>query len=462
MKNTILLLFFTLIVFGVEAKIVNTTKAVKVAEKWMKINDYGEKEVMNVLIEGDLKDPDFYIINFLDGGFVVVSGDDKANPILAYNNIGFLELEPDTSLTWAIFKSYKEKIRHLKVHKSEEKNVKTKKKWDLILNDTIPKSTRKGAYPDVSPLFETYNTSRWATWQGYEDELPGQDGTNSCVPLSMSQICKFHRFPKQGSGTNSYYVGSNYCYIDYDDHIYNYDKMPFRLTYCGNGEENCNEGSFDFLPEITEENKTEISSLIYHIGLGVEMKWNHYTTTSGTSNNPSNWADVFVDNLGYKSTINHWTNSEIYADPSGFKDELRANLNNLQPVHFRTGGHAVVLDGVENDDYFHFAYGRGGYTDGYYFLYTADDDGIHVDLPNGTNYDALTDIEPDYENLSSDISYGLTISGSTTMAIHTTNSVTISSLIESGADVGIYSKNIVLSAGFKIEKGAQVYIKTED
>lgn len=441
---------------------VTLQKAILVGKNWLG-NKISNSNTSDIYIITNNNDTSFYMINFVESGFVIVPYDERINPILAYSSHG--HINPDTldNAFSTLMNSYKTKIEYVKNNKNIKDNKLVKAKWESILNDNLNSSTEKSVC--VPSLFETNHTSRWASWDGYDDMLPGEDGTNICVPLAIAQICKYHKHPKQGEGSNSYYVNNHYCYIDYSQHLYNYDLMPFRLTYCGNGENNCDEGSFDFLPGISEEQKQEISKLIYHVGLGVEMHWNEYTNNSGTYGLPNNWATVMSQHLGYKSNWSYWSNSDIDNDPETFKMAMRNSLLNNSPILFRVGGHAIVIDGFENENYFHGSYGRGGYTDGYYYLFLTDDDEIHLPLPAGSLYYAVVDIEPDFD-FPQIVNITTPISTNSIKAYQALQLINISSIIDgnglSGANIAIYAPEVILSPGFEIKKGAELYIKNEN
>jgi len=114
--------------------------------------------------------------------------------------------------------------------------------------------------PDVPSLFETNKSSRWAYWQGYNQELP--NGNEICVPLAMAQIIKYYKFPTQGINNNSYLWNNQLLSIDFSNQWYNYNNMPFRLTYCAKGTETCNDNSWEIIPGTTDEQISEISRYI--------------------------------------------------------------------------------------------------------------------------------------------------------------------------------------------------------
>jgi hypothetical protein len=465
MKNYI---FYLLLIFFCPvylfSKNVPEKDAIKIAKIWMKKNYSIEVEIRDIYIEKYNNESSFFVINFVNGGFVIISADDKINPILAYNRSGVFEPEINDTPTKALLTYYKEKIAFVKANKTETNNKKTRGKWNEIMQSSNVTNTNKSVLLTVPSLFETEQSSRWGTWGGYNIMMPDQNADNSCANLAMAQICKFHKFPKQGTGTHSYtqiYNGTTYNWsIDFSKHLYNYDLMPFRLTYCGNGGENCNEGSFDFLPGITTENMQEVSKIIYHIGLGIEKGWFGLPSYTWLDD----WASVFVNNLGYKSTFTYWSETEILNRPEDFKSEMRNNLVARLPIFYRVAGHAIVIDGFENDNYFHCAFGRGGFTDGYYYLFNSDADGVHLLIPGSSDLDALTNLEPNY-SFPSNVNIFFPIAAGTTKCYQASKNVSFSSIIDGGssggANISAYAKEVLLSPGFEIKIGATLYINNE-
>ena len=61
---------------------------------------------------------------------------------------------------------------------------------------------------------------------------------------------------------------------------------------------------------------------------------------------------------------------------------LKAELDAQRPVYYagcsEEGCHAFVCDGYASDDYFHFNFGWGGSSNGYYVLSSSDEDDVLV------------------------------------------------------------------------------------
>lgn len=444
---------------------VSKEKALKISNKWIAKKAAKQAfEISDVFTVMDNSTPTFYIFNYVDGGFVIVSADTKIHPILGYSRTGYLKPDPSNIQLTSWFDSYIERINYVVNNKEDTENTNTLSKWSSIENSN-PSTALKSGGASVPSLFEGNQTSRWATWDPYDILTPGSDGSNGCVPIAIAQICKYWKHPKQGIGSTSYnqlFEGTTYTHsITHSDHLYNYDLMPFRLTYCGNGEENCDEGSFDIIPGVTSEQINEVAKIFYHSGLAVRKEW-WGEPTFGT---PSDWAQEMEDHLGFDSNWNYWSTTDISNNPTGFKSTLRTEIDNDRPVLFRYDQHAVVINGYEDDDYFHMAYGRGGFSDAYYYLFTSDADGVHPQVPTTTGFKAATNLKPDC-NIPVNTTITSDLSSTSVAAYQASSTISISSTIEgtgsSGANIAFYAEDgITFSSGFEIELGAQLLLNIE-
>lgn len=418
----------------------------------------------------------YKVVNFNEGGFVIVCGESGLNPIIAYNkNKSFVEeyLSKDEK-EWMNFVEYivenyrykKKLYPNLNEVKQNEENFQLK---SINTSSSVPS------------LFENFNSSRWAGWYPYSIDMPYDNGAQSCVPLAMAQIMKYYKYPIQGSGSNSYIwydlTTPVTLSVNFNQEYYNYSNMPFRLTYCGNGQENCDEGSFDIIPGINEDQIGEVAKLIYHCGIAVEMDWRGQRTTGGgTYGDPGDWVQVMENNFNYSNNWTYLNETYISQNHESFKTSLRNEIENGRPVLFAyygdyyNHGHALIIDGYEDDDYFHFAFGRGGADDTYYYLYNTDNDSQHDSLPYTTYYRATIGIEPDCIN-SLELN-NITVSTSSIKAYQANNNIYLSSSgnyfiidgngTEGGKVIVKAGNSINLNAGFEIKKGGEIKIVIEE
>lgn len=451
-------------------KKISKIKAKKIAKNWSTMC-MGMSRTYNAIEKSFYykydTDTSIFIFNFNNNGFIIVSADDHTYPVLAYsvdNNIDINYISPQLN-DW--LKYYSEMIEY---NKNKKQDIKIKNKWEQIENGTITKSGQAS----ISSLFETKQSSRWAGWRPYFNQAPQAqsqyyEGHNGCVPLAISQIMKYFEYPLIGTGTGNgrnngvYFTQNINCFFDYS-------QMPFRLTYCGNGTNNCNDGSFDIIPGITQLQIDEVGKIQYNAGLAVGMYWigmgNDGTTTTGTFGNSQDWVLGMANHFYYTSptSSDYWSQSEITGNTSGFKNSLRNSLENGYPILFRFnqtgGGHAVVIDGYENDEFFHFVEGQGGAEDAYYYLFSSDDDGVHLPRPyiNLFGLNACMNIHPDCPPIQNKTVTNKTIANGSGELIQSGNDLLIDHVtVQSGGRAVLRAnQSIIISNNFEVALGGEI------
>lgn len=471
MKILILFLLCILSIQGFSEK-VSKEKAKKIAENWgaMKMNrSKGDIDMDEKLHFISNNDTSLFVFNFKNGGFIIVPADDHTCPILGYstkNQIDMDNIKPDLR-DWLGY--YSDMV---KFDAKETPNKEIKDKW-LEIDEGI---TLKSIQMTVPSLFETTNSSRWAGWRPYFNQAPQAqpqfvEGTNGCVPGGISVIMKYFEYPLIGTGTGSGHNNNNY-FTQNINSFFNYDLMPFRLTYCGNGTNNCNDGSFDIIPGTTQAQLDEVGKIQYTAGLAVGMWWigmgDDITTTTGTYGNTNNWAIAMADHFYYTPPTNsdYWSSSEISASTSGFKTGLRNSLNNGYPVLFRYdtsssgGGHLVVIDGYENDEYFHCSMGWGGAQDAYYYLFSSDNDGFHLPRPHIDLWglDACLNIHPNCPPTQDKTVTNITVSSGVGQLIQSGNDLLMDHVtIQSGGRAVLRADHaIIISSDFEVALGGEI------
>ena len=468
MKYTLFLLLCILSIQVFSEK-VSKVKAKKIAENWavMKMNrSKGEIEKKLHFINN--KDTFLYVFNFKNEGFVIVPADDHSCPILAYSMNSQIDMENIKPNLRDWLRYYADMVKY---NKKENLNQKIKDKW-LEIDEGI---TLKSIQTTVPSILETTNSSRWAGWRPYFNQAPQAkpeyvEGYNGCVPGAVSVIMKYFKYPLIGTGTgtgknnNSYFSQKINCFFDYD-------LMPFRLTYCGNGTNNCDNSSFNIIPGITQTQIDEVGKIQYNAGLAVGMNWigmGDTTTTTGTFGNTSDWVIDMADHFYYSSptSSDYWDSNEITASTSDFKSGLRNSLNSSFPVLFRygtsNGGHLVVIDGYENDEYFHFSMGWGGDGDAYYYLFSNDNDGIHSPRPciNLWGLNACLNIHPNCPpNQNITVTNKVVVDGDGEL-IQSGQNLTLDHVtIQAGGRAVLRAdQEIIISNDFEVALGGEIWI----
>ena len=340
----IIISFFLLITVLSSAKIVPIENIQKVAENWFRyitsddsanFTDYGLIPVKN--------NCNLYYFNFKEG-FTILSEDNQAVPVLAYDLYNRFSLEKIPPATQQWLQNYADQIQ--KVQEENIQNSEYENQWNSILEQDF--SLFSNHERDVSPLVST----EWEQGNPYNMYCPTESGQHTlvgCVAVAMGQIMKFHNWPENGIGSNSYQWNGQTVSADFESTSYDWNNMPSSLGY----------GS-------TTAQKQAVATLLFHCGVGVNMDYG--LDGSGSNSEYAEYAMQYY--FGYSSSIDLVNKSSYQIEQ--FNQMLIDNLESSQPIYYAgndgTMGHAFVLDGYQGSSYFHFNWGWGGWLDGYFYL----------------------------------------------------------------------------------------------
>lgn len=303
--------------------------------------------------------------------YVIISGDDKIFPILAYSTeSSFPKLNKVPAFDWWIdnlAKSVAETSNSLSYENADVIKI-----WEYYSKNDRNVPLYK-SMQQVLPLLKTY----WNQDEGYNYYCPphvmGPGGRcyAGCVATAMAQLMKYYEFPKQGKGTHSYHHQAfGDLSVNYSNETYDYSKMTLTIL--------------DTL------SRNAIAKLMYHAGVSVDM----YYTPSGSSSYLYKSREALYDNFKYKRYISFDYRSS-YTDEE-WRTLLMDNLDMNYPVLYggqdpQYGGHAWVCDGYQFNNFFHFNWGWGGYGNGFFYL-----NNLNSGNGNFTSYqNAVYNIVPD-------------------------------------------------------------------
>ena len=297
----------------------------------------------------------YYIFNVAgDGGYVIVSGDDRTEPVLGYVEQGSFDPDsiPENMRSW--MQLYADEINY------------------IIDNDIQPGSPHlkkrnkvRGTKHSIPELL----TSRWNQGHPYNLTCPKyykEDGTQAypasgCVATAMAQVMYFYRFPEKTkavipSHSNTYKLKNG------TEKKVTLPAIPkntvldwefMRDAY------NCND------EHVHDRADTAVANLVLYCGQSVKMG---YGASSGAST--SRARDVYVNYFGYDESA-YWGSRGNYGIDEWF-DMLYKDISEGYPVlfagHSSGGGHAFVLDGFDGDNLFHVNWGWGGGSNGWFLV----------------------------------------------------------------------------------------------
>ncbi len=346
------LLLFTAMIF---ANPVNLSKAEKIAKNW--ISNSG-KPVFIANTKPIVKNNRtlWYLINLQPRGFILVSADDAAYPVLGYSyehNFDYPIQSPEVK-DW--ISNYERQLNYIIENRLDNRS--TIKFWDSILqNDFSFNSSER----DVSPLTQTL----WNQGQYYNEQCPYDENSTAgnnhvwagCVATAMAQVMRFWSYPPQGVGSHSYNEN------DYGTQSANFGAT----TYHWNN-----------MPLSPNSVINDVTTLLYHCGVSVDMDYGY----DGSGAYLSDAVNALKNYFDYNSDAQMVWKSD-YSD-SGWENLLKTDLDNGRPILYRgqgSGGHAFVCDGYEGTNHFHFNWGWSGSANGYYYL-----DNLNPNGYNFTNY----------------------------------------------------------------------------
>ena len=276
-------------------------------------------------IYGNNDNAPYYVFNAEDdNGFVIVSGDEGTDPILAYSDKGSLNEESlPPALAYFLEQFAKADDRR------EMKSL---------------KMTKHAAIPAKI-------TSRWNQGEPYNrlcpvDPATGNKSFTGCVATAMAQIIRYHRWPEEGTTAIPAYTSSKGTQSEQ-----NLAELP-PISF--DWDNMCDTYGW----ENSEVQINAVAQLMLYCGQGAQMFYSSTASASGESQTIRALKAYFgYDNdakivrpISYN--MFEWDNL-IYT-------ELAAN----RPVFYQgydldSGGHAFVVDGYDGDGMYHVNWGWG-------------------------------------------------------------------------------------------------------
>ena len=322
----------------------------------------------------------YYVINFEPSGFVIVSADDRATPILAYSATDHFDAAVMPNGMRVLLNSLAEEIRAL--NPDDTATLAIQQKWQALANGTMTprfgnsvdpliqthwgqSSSDTWSFPYfnslcLDPLRATYN--RFCPYDNHF-EAPNRHVHAGCVAVALAQLIRYWEYPYVGKGSHTY--EANFSHKGYGDYgslnadfgstYYNYELMPDQITIDSAGEK-----------------IDAVAQLIYHCGVATNMMYSvHGSYTAGANMQtaltqyfrfPSGGERIFRANYDNDTWINL-----LKAELDAGRPILYEALDNTSSE--KDNGHGFICDGYNTDNFFHFNWGwNGDYDDTWYPL----------------------------------------------------------------------------------------------
>jgi len=340
MKRSLLPVLFLFLTLHLFAGIVSPELAIRVAENLM-LERSGKAYLNSTItnLNSTNQQGVIYFVHLNPAGFVIVSGDDAANPILGYSDSGrWGEADFPPQLSYFI-SNWSEQIGQIRSMNLPQ-DTKIRELWQHYAQPKDQFQVQRDLRA-VSPLI----TSTWGQGSPYNALCPSNTPVG-CVATAMSQIMRYWAYPTTGSGTHSYYhptYGTQSA--DFGNTVYNWASMP----------------------NSTSSSNSAVATICRHTGVSVDMDYGPDGSGAYSFDVPAALTTYFK----YKDTAS-WKQKSSYSE-ANWEALMRGELDNYRPVYYsgsstESGGHAFVMDGYSGTNYFHINWGWYGYYNGYFYL----------------------------------------------------------------------------------------------
>ena len=335
---------------GINARPVDAQKALRVGQKFVAANFSPSRQSneLQLVYSGvsERSETCFYVFNAGNDGFVIVSADDRFRPIVGYSDEGPFATEnmsPELAF-------YLDKIIEARTSRNAVVIDNTAEEWQSVMGTGRLLSRNGGRGVDYICSTKWNQDSPYNLYAPEASSGPGGRCYAGCVATAMSQVMKQWDHPTQGTGTHSYYCsGYGRLSANFGETTYDWDHMTERLG--GNS---------------TDEEIEAVALLMYHCAVAVDMGF------SPTGSGANSW-DVPRAIRQYFSYANQAVlRSRDEYTLADWQDLLKAEFDLGWPVYYSgfssTAGHAFVCDGYDDNDLFHFNWGWGGSSDGWFVI----------------------------------------------------------------------------------------------
>lgn len=288
---------------------------------------------------GNAQSPAYYVCNMQDGGFVVVSGDDRFKEVLGYSLNGTYS-EADLP----------EGLRYWLAFLSNEMSAAIDAGYEptAMAADAAPTITSRS----IEPLIKTH----WNQGKPYNNYLGGN--ATGCVATGMAQVMKYWRWPINGTGSHKGAFSPNYE-ANFGATTYDWDNM---LPMYGYDKELNPDGGWE-----TKEQVDAIATLMLHTGVATDMRWDKDASATPAAFG----AYAFHTFFNYNPNLYIETRDQLSL--GAWKALLIEQLQTGHPLCYSgaledtSGGHFFICDGYDAlTGKFHFNWGWSGMFDGYY------------------------------------------------------------------------------------------------
>ena len=354
MKKTLLLISLIAMTLGqIIAGPVDAQRAQQIGQSFMTSTSGHKTNVNLVYTSATRGDVDYYVFNLGENnGFVIVAGDDRVKPILAYSTSGTFDPNDIADGFEFTLNTFCHEIQYIRTNNIEA-TADIKAEWKSVA-ETGSINKEKKSRSVVGPLCQTIWNQNfpWNSQCPEDEEGNGGHVYAGCVATAMGQVMKYWNWPAQGTGSYTYNPdGYPTQTANFGETEYHFELMP---------------NSLDSLS--AEEDYFYIAQFLHHCGISVDMQYSGHGSGAYSYSVPIALRTYFNYTADDDVTLSFW-GFNFYTVEQWIQMLKDGGLDEGMPLYYSgsddngAGGHAFVCDGYDENDYFHFNWGWSGRDD---------------------------------------------------------------------------------------------------
>ena len=287
----------------------------------------------------DAKANDYYVFNYEGGGYVIVSGDDRAEEILGYGS-GRMDVNnlPSNVAWW--LNQYKQQMEWLIANPKAQVETTTQFMSTMLTATTVP----------------MLMSSTWDQEAPYYNQCPkynGQYCMTGCVATAMAQVMYYWKYPAELPALDAYTTAETPRFnvpalpgitLDWDNMLDDYSSVNYNTTQAN-----------------------AVAWLMRYCGQAVQMM---YSPDGSGAYTEDECAAMIKFGYSSEATVKYRDDHNT----TNWNAMMQAELEAGRPIlyggnDYSAGGHAFVVDGYNaSTSKYHVNFGWSGYDDNYYAL----------------------------------------------------------------------------------------------
>ncbi|MCE1229157.1 MAG: C10 family peptidase [Firmicutes bacterium] len=301
----------------------------------------------------------FHEVRLSPGGFLIMSSDDRVEPVIAFAEGEALDTSSESHLYLLLKRDPRLQPEALSAKDPQDLKLATPNPWKALVEDQVLMASRSSVTDvRVAPLVKSkWNQSTVSGYYVYNYFTPNHY-VCGCVATAMAQLMRFHSYPTTGIGVKTFNV--------------TVDKASQTLNTRG-GDGSGGAYNWSLMPLVPNSSTTDaerqmIGALCVDAGAAVNMQY----ASDGSGAYMNTAATALRTTFKYSNAIFGYNGGELTG--RGLVEMVNPNLDAGLPVLFGIsgdGGHAIVCDGYGYEAgvlYHHLNMGWGGGSDAWYTL----------------------------------------------------------------------------------------------